>query len=46
MGNEMIFKGHSRSSAISSFVRSLGLPIRDRTKNSWNGCEDRWRWHW
>jgi len=27
---EMTFKGHSRSSAMQSFFRSPGLPIRDR----------------
>jgi len=41
------FKCHSRSSAMSSFVRSSGLSIKDRKskphllsgKSSWNGLE-------
>ena len=27
---EMIFKGHSRSLAVSSFIRSPGLSVRDQ----------------
>jgi len=27
--SELNFKGHSRSAAISSFIRSAGLSIRD-----------------
>jgi len=45
---EMTFKGNSRSSAMSSFVRSPGLSIRDQksrlqlfsNKNSWNDLEN------
>jgi len=48
---EMTFKGHSRSSAMSSFVKSLGLSIRERNsklplvsdKNSLHNLEGRLR---
>jgi len=43
---EMTFKGHSRSSAMSSFVRSLGLSIRDRKSRLHLFSDKIIKWPW